>query len=81
MCVWHQGSRHSDEDVLEEQVQKLRDELREARKLYEQEQERVQSTQEDMVQIHNQVHIKYTHIHKTNFKEVSERNIKMETQA
>lgn len=60
MCVWHQGSRHSDEDVVEDQVQKLREELREARQLYEQEQERVRSTQEDLVQIHDQVDIKYT---------------------
>lgn len=60
--VCAQGSRRSDEDMLEEQVRKLSEELREARELYEQEQERVRSTQEDMVQIHNQVHIKYTHI-------------------
>ncbi|KAK3539741.1 hypothetical protein QTP70_013175 [Hemibagrus guttatus] len=49
------GSRRSDEDVLEEQVQKLGEELREIRELYEQEQERVRSTQEDMLQLHNQI--------------------------
>ncbi|KAM9475611.1 BICD family-like cargo adapter 1 [Clarias gariepinus] len=49
------GSRRSDEDVLEEQVRKLGDELREVRELYEQEQERVRSTQEDMLQLRNQI--------------------------
>ncbi|MCJ8735087.1 hypothetical protein PDJAM_G00242840 [Pangasius djambal] len=49
------GSRHSDEDVLEEQVRKLGEELREVQELYEQEQERVRSTQEDMLQLHNQI--------------------------
>lgn len=45
---------------MEEQVRKLGDELREVRELYEQEQERVRSTQEDMLQLRNQVHVKYT---------------------
>ncbi|XP_053536236.1 BICD family-like cargo adapter 1 isoform X2 [Ictalurus punctatus] len=49
------GSRRTDEDVLEEQVRKLVEELREARELYEKEQERVRSTQEDMLQLHNQI--------------------------
>lgn len=63
LCVWgDQGSRRSDEDVLEEHVRKLGEELREIQDLYEQEQERVRSTQEDMLQLHNQVHIKYTHL-------------------
>ncbi|KAF4072161.1 hypothetical protein AMELA_G00259990 [Ameiurus melas] len=35
------GSRRSDEDVLEEQVRKLVEELREARELYEKEQEKI----------------------------------------
>ncbi|XP_060738316.1 BICD family-like cargo adapter 1 isoform X2 [Tachysurus vachellii] len=49
------GSRRSDEDVLEEHVRKLGEELREIQDLYEQEQERVRSTQEDMLQLHNQI--------------------------
>lgn len=58
MCVLDQGSHRSDEDVLEEQVRKLSEELREVREHYEQEQKRVQSTQEDMLKLHNQVHIR-----------------------
>ncbi|XP_030645223.1 BICD family-like cargo adapter 1 [Chanos chanos] len=49
------GSRRSDEEVLEEQIRKLGEELRGVRELYEQEQERVQSTQEELLQLHNQV--------------------------
>ncbi|XP_047655970.1 BICD family-like cargo adapter 1 isoform X1 [Tachysurus fulvidraco] len=49
------GSRRSDEDVLEEHMRKLGEELREIQDLYEQEQERVRSTQEDMLQLHNQI--------------------------
>ncbi|KAL7885159.1 hypothetical protein AOLI_G00079290 [Acnodon oligacanthus] len=49
------GSRRSDEEVLEEQVRKLGEELREVRELYEQEQERVRSAQEEVLQLHNQI--------------------------
>lgn len=73
---WDQGSRHSDEDVLEEQVRKLGEELREARELYEQEQERVRSTQEDMVRIHNQVHIKFTHVHMLTLEKTVKQKLK-----
>lgn len=57
-CV-HQGSRRSDEEVLEEQVRKLSEELREFRELYEQEQEKTHNSQEEVLQLHNQVH----HVH------------------
>ncbi|KAF7695200.1 BICD family-like cargo adapter 1 isoform X1 [Silurus meridionalis] len=49
------GSHRSDEDVLEEQVRKLSEELHKVQELYKQEQERVRSTQEDMLQLHNQI--------------------------
>ncbi|XP_057212380.1 BICD family-like cargo adapter 1 isoform X2 [Triplophysa rosa] len=49
------GSRRSDEEVLEEQVRKLGEELRELRELYEQEQEKTRSSQEEVLQLHNQV--------------------------
>uniref|UniRef100_A0A8B9J3P1 BICD family like cargo adaptor 1 n=1 Tax=Astyanax mexicanus TaxID=7994 RepID=A0A8B9J3P1_ASTMX len=49
------GSRRSDEEVLEEQVRKLGDDLRDVRELFEQEQERVRSSQEEMLQLHNQI--------------------------
>ncbi|XP_043103795.1 BICD family-like cargo adapter 1 isoform X2 [Puntigrus tetrazona] len=48
------GSRRSDEEVLEEQVRKLSEELRELRELYEQEQEKTRSGQEEALQLHNQ---------------------------
>ncbi|KAI4899228.1 hypothetical protein NFI96_030705 [Prochilodus magdalenae] len=54
-CSGSTGSRRSDEEVLEEQVRKLGEELREVRELYEQEQERVRSTQEEVLQLHNQI--------------------------
>ncbi|XP_051757791.1 BICD family-like cargo adapter 1 isoform X1 [Ctenopharyngodon idella] len=49
------GSRRSDEEVLEEQVRKLSEELRELRELYEQEQEKTRNSQEEALQLHNQV--------------------------
>ncbi|XP_052419709.1 BICD family-like cargo adapter 1 [Carassius gibelio] len=49
------GSRRSDEEVLEEQVRKLSEELRELRELYEQEQEKTRDSQEEVLQLHNQV--------------------------
>ncbi len=54
-CI--QGSRRSDEEVLEEQVRKLSEELRELRELYEQEQEKTHNSQEEVLQLHNQVHV------------------------
>uniref|UniRef100_A0A9J8ARA8 BICD family like cargo adaptor 1 n=1 Tax=Cyprinus carpio carpio TaxID=630221 RepID=A0A9J8ARA8_CYPCA len=49
------SSRRSDEEVLEEQVRKLSEELRELRELYEQEQEKTRNSQEEVLQLHNQV--------------------------
>ncbi|CAM4719214.1 unnamed protein product [Leuciscus chuanchicus] len=49
------GSRRSDEEVLEEQVRKLSEELRELRELFEQEQEKTHNSQEEALQLHNQV--------------------------
>ncbi|XP_065104349.1 BICD family-like cargo adapter 1 [Paramisgurnus dabryanus] len=49
------GSRRSDEEVLEEQVRKLGEELRELRELYEEQQEKTRSSQEEIVELHNQV--------------------------
>ncbi|XP_072538080.1 BICD family-like cargo adapter 1 [Salminus brasiliensis] len=49
------GSRRSDEEVLEEQVRKLGEELRDVRELHEQEQERVRGAQEEVLQLHNQI--------------------------
>ncbi|XP_016356428.1 bicaudal D-related protein 1-like [Sinocyclocheilus anshuiensis] len=49
------SSRRSEEEVLEEQVRKLSEELRELRELYEQEQEKTHNSQEEVLQLHNQV--------------------------
>ncbi|KAK7136349.1 hypothetical protein R3I94_014862 [Phoxinus phoxinus] len=49
------GSRRSDEEVLEEQVRKLSEELRELRELFEHEQEKTHNSQEEALQLHNQV--------------------------
>ncbi|XP_059379356.1 BICD family-like cargo adapter 1 [Carassius carassius] len=49
------SSRRSDEEVLEEQVRKLNEELRELRELYDQEQEKTRNSQEEVLQLHNQV--------------------------
>ncbi|XP_051524292.1 BICD family-like cargo adapter 1 [Myxocyprinus asiaticus] len=49
------GSRRSDEEVLEEHVRKLGEELRELRELFEQEQKKTHASQEEALQLHNQV--------------------------
>ncbi|XP_055017661.1 BICD family-like cargo adapter 1 [Boleophthalmus pectinirostris] len=50
------GSRRSEEELaLEEQVKKLGDELRDVRELYECEQEKSQSSQGEVLQLHNQM--------------------------
>ncbi|KAM6965499.1 BICD family-like cargo adapter 1 isoform 1-T2 [Aplochiton taeniatus] len=49
------GSRRSDEEALEDQVRKLSEELREARELYEAEQDRRRDTQDELIQLHNQM--------------------------
>lgn len=56
VCVvcW-KGSRRSDEEALEEQVRKLGEELREVRELYEAEQDKTRSNEEEVLQLHNQV--------------------------
>ncbi|XP_048099316.1 BICD family-like cargo adapter 1 [Alosa alosa] len=50
-----QGSRRSDEEALEDQVRKLSEELRAMKDLYESEQERTHNSQEETLQLHNQV--------------------------
>ncbi|XP_040012044.1 BICD family-like cargo adapter 1 [Xiphias gladius] len=49
------GSRRSDEEALEEQVRKLGEELREVRELYEAEQDKTRSSEEEQLQLHNQM--------------------------
>ncbi|XP_019119937.2 BICD family-like cargo adapter 1 isoform X2 [Larimichthys crocea] len=49
------GSRRSDEEALEEQVRKLGEELREVRELYEAEQDKTRSNEEEVLQLHNQM--------------------------
>ncbi|CAB1319635.1 unnamed protein product [Coregonus sp. 'balchen'] len=49
------GSRHSDEEALEDQVRKLGEELRGVRELYEAEQDRTRNSQEEVLQLHNQM--------------------------
>ncbi|XP_035514579.1 BICD family-like cargo adapter 1 [Morone saxatilis] len=49
------GSRRSDEEALEEQVRKLGEELREVRELYEAEQDKARSSEEEVLQLHNQM--------------------------
>ncbi|XP_041956118.1 BICD family-like cargo adapter 1 isoform X2 [Alosa sapidissima] len=49
------GSRRSDEEALEDQVRKLSEELRAMKDLYESEQERTHNSQEETLQLHNQV--------------------------
>lgn len=53
MC--RQGSRRSDEEALEEQVRKMGEELKEVRELYEAEQDKTRVSEEEMLQLHNQV--------------------------
>ncbi|XP_034547040.1 BICD family-like cargo adapter 1 isoform X2 [Notolabrus celidotus] len=49
------GSRRSDEEALEEQARKLGEELREVRELYETEQDKTRSNEEEALQLHNQM--------------------------
>uniref|UniRef100_A0A4W6G6I3 BICD family like cargo adaptor 1 n=1 Tax=Lates calcarifer TaxID=8187 RepID=A0A4W6G6I3_LATCA len=49
------GSRRSDEEALEEQVRRLGEELREVRELYEAEQDKTRSNEEELLQLHNQM--------------------------
>ncbi|XP_029960725.1 BICD family-like cargo adapter 1 isoform X2 [Salarias fasciatus] len=49
------GSRRSDEEALEEQVRKLGEDLREVRELYESEQDKTRSHQDELLQLHNQM--------------------------
>ncbi|XP_014027206.1 BICD family-like cargo adapter 1 isoform X1 [Salmo salar] len=49
------GSRRSDEEALDDQVRKLGEELRGVREMYEAEQDRTQSSQEEVLQLHNQM--------------------------
>uniref|UniRef100_A0A8C7Z3C1 BICD family like cargo adaptor 1 n=1 Tax=Oryzias sinensis TaxID=183150 RepID=A0A8C7Z3C1_9TELE len=49
------GSRRSDEEALEEPVRKLGEELQEVRQLYEAEQDKTHSNEEELLQLHNQV--------------------------
>lgn len=53
-CV-PKGSRRSDEEALEEQVRKMGEELREVRDLYEAEQEKTCSNEEELLRLHNKV--------------------------
>lgn len=55
VVVCEQGSRRSDEEALDDQVRKLGEELRGVREMYEAEQDRTQSSQEEVLQLHNQV--------------------------
>lgn len=59
MCC--KGSRRSDEEALEEQVRKLGEELREVRELYEAEQDKTRSSEEEQLQLHNQVSTSITY--------------------
>ncbi|XP_055775327.1 BICD family-like cargo adapter 1 isoform X2 [Salvelinus fontinalis] len=49
------GSRRSDEEALEDQVRKLGEEVRGMRELYEAEQDRTRNSQEEVLQLHNQM--------------------------
>uniref|UniRef100_A0A8C8DX71 BICD family like cargo adaptor 1 n=1 Tax=Oryzias sinensis TaxID=183150 RepID=A0A8C8DX71_9TELE len=49
------GSRRSDEEALEEPVRKLGEELQEVRQLYEAEQDKTHSNEEELLQLHNQM--------------------------
>ena len=65
MCVvvvCEQGSRRSDEEALEDQVRKLGEELRGVRELYQTEQDRTRNSQEEVLQLHNQV-LLHTELH------------------
>ncbi|XP_035641298.1 BICD family-like cargo adapter 1 [Oncorhynchus keta] len=49
------GSRRSDEEALEDQVRKLGEELRGVRELYQADQDRTRNSQEEVLQLHNQM--------------------------
>ncbi|XP_024273156.1 BICD family-like cargo adapter 1 isoform X2 [Oncorhynchus tshawytscha] len=49
------GSRRSDEEALEDQVRKLGEELRGVRELHQAEQDRTRNSQEEVLQLHNQM--------------------------
>uniref|UniRef100_A0A3P9J6I6 BICD family like cargo adaptor 1 n=1 Tax=Oryzias latipes TaxID=8090 RepID=A0A3P9J6I6_ORYLA len=49
------GSRRSDEEALEEPARKLGEELQEVRQLYEAEQDKTHSNEEELLQLHNQM--------------------------
>ncbi|CAG5919469.1 unnamed protein product [Menidia menidia] len=51
------GSRRSDEEALEEQARKLGEELREVRDLYEAAQDKARRSEEELLQLHNQVRV------------------------
>ncbi|XP_053727551.1 BICD family-like cargo adapter 1 isoform X2 [Synchiropus splendidus] len=49
------GSRRSDEEALEDQVRKMGEELREVRELYELEQDKTRASEDELLQLHNQM--------------------------
>ncbi|XP_010874606.2 BICD family-like cargo adapter 1 isoform X2 [Esox lucius] len=49
------GSRRSDEEALEDQVRKLGEELRGVRELYDAEQDRTRTSQEEVLELHNKI--------------------------
>ncbi|KAM9811045.1 LOW QUALITY PROTEIN: BICD family-like cargo adapter 1 [Neosynchiropus ocellatus] len=49
------GSRRSDEEALEDQVRKMGEELREVRELYEVEQDKTRASEDELLQLHNQM--------------------------
>lgn len=57
LCLPLQGSRRSDEEALEEQVRKLGEESRTLRELFESEQSKARASQEEVLQLHNQVQL------------------------
>ncbi|XP_071378191.1 BICD family-like cargo adapter 1 [Centroberyx affinis] len=57
------GSRRSDEEALEEQVRKLGEELREVRELYEAEQDKTRSNEDEQLQLHNQMALLSVEMH------------------
>lgn len=55
--VYPKGSRRSDEEALEEQVRKLGEELRDLREMYEAGQDKSHCSEEEVLQLHNQVQV------------------------
>ncbi|KAM8864945.1 BICD family-like cargo adapter 1 isoform 1-T1 [Synchiropus picturatus] len=49
------GSRRSDEEALEDQVRKMGEELSEVRELYELEQDKTRASEDELLQLHNQM--------------------------